>query len=110
MVYKFEDSKERRIDDDFKIKDIFPTKNQPIDFVICDLDGFHGTFINRKSVKHYFLLEGYVEIYLNDEKHELNKYDFIEVPVGVKHCLKRKGNLALICSPSYDFKYEEIVN
>lgn len=34
MVYKFEDSNERRIDDDFKIKDIFPTKNQPIDFVI----------------------------------------------------------------------------
>ena len=50
MVYKSKMAQERSVGDNMKIKDLLAGKNMPMDFVIGELDGFHGTFINKKSI------------------------------------------------------------
>ena len=78
MVYKYNNAIERAVGEELTIKDLFAGKNMPIDLVISKLNGFHGSFINQKCTKHYFMLEG-------------------------------KAEIALICTPSYDPDYEQVI-
>ena len=49
MVYKSKMAQERNVGDNMKIKDLLAGKNIPMDFVIGELDGFHGDNIHGKS-------------------------------------------------------------
>ena len=48
MVYKYKNAPKRSVGDNMMITDLFAEKEKTMDFVIGELDGFHGTFINEK--------------------------------------------------------------
>lgn len=49
MIYKYNEAKKRNVGDNMQITDLYPVKDMPIDFVIGELNGFHGTFCNTKK-------------------------------------------------------------
>ncbi len=109
MVYKYKMAQERSVGDNMKIRDLFAGKNMPMDFVIGELDGFHGIFINRKSIKYYFILDGNVIVTIDGEKTNVEQGDFVLIPVNSKHSIDGKVRFAIICTPSFDINSEEIV-
>ena len=109
MIYKYKDSNERKVGDELSIRDLLAGNNLPMDLVIAKLNGFHGTFVNCKSTKHYFMIEGNAKITINDEIYELEKGDLAVVPINAKHSIEGNGEFALMCMPSYDPNFEEIL-
>lgn len=109
MVYKYNNAIERTVGEELTIKDLFTGNNMPIDLVISKLNGFHGSFINQKCTKHYFMLEGKAKITINDDVFDLEKGDLAVVPVNAKHSIEGKAEFALICTPSYDPDYEQVI-
>lgn len=109
MVYKYKMAQERNVGDNMKIKDLFAGKNMPMDFVIGELHGFHGTFINRKSIKYYFIIDGKAIVTIDDEKTNVEQGDFVSIPVNSKHSIEGKVKFAIICTPSFDINSEEII-
>ncbi len=109
MVFKYKKALEKNVGDNMKIKDIFAGKDMPMDFVIGKLDGFHGTFINKKNTKYYFIIDGTATVKINDETIEVEKGDFILIPVNSKHSIDGNVEFAIICTPSFDIDSEEII-
>ena len=109
MVYKFKMAQERNVCDNMKIKDLLAGKNMPMDFVIGELNGFHGTFINRKSIKYYFIIEGKAIVTVDDEKTNVEQGDFVLIPRNSKHSIDGKVKFAIMCMPSFDINSEETI-
>ena len=55
MIYKYKNAPKRNVGDNMIITDVFAEKEKDMDFVIGELDGFHGTFINEKNTKYYYI-------------------------------------------------------
>lgn len=109
MVYKSKMAQERSVGDNMKIKDLLAGKNMPMDFVIGELDGFHGTFINKKSIKYYFIIEGKAIVTVDDEKTNVEQGDLVLIPMNSKHSIDGKVKFAIMCTPSFDINSEEII-
>lgn len=109
MVYKYKKALERDVGDNMKIKDIFAGKDMPMDFVIGKLDGFHGTYINEKNTKYYFIIDGKATVIIDNEKNEVEKGDFVLIPVNAKHSIEGNVEFAIICTPSFDISSEKII-
>ena len=107
MVYYEKNAKKRKIDESILIQDVFVRKEFPIDFVVGTLNGFHGKFVNYKSDKYYYVLDGKAEVMIGDEYFEVVKGDFIHIPKETIHSINGKVKFIIICSPPYDFNYEE---
>lgn len=109
MVFKIKDALERKVGDNMKIKDLYVGKNMPIDFVVSKLNGFHGTFINNKSTKYYFIIDGKANVKINDELSEVEKGDFVLIPINAKHSIEGDVEFAIMCMPSFDINNEQII-
>lgn len=109
MIYKFKNSPERNVGDNMKIRDVFTEKNMPIDFVIGELNGFHGSFVNNKNTKYYFIIQGNAIVRIDDEETEVEEGDFILIPVNSKHSIEGKVKFAIICTPPFDANSEQII-
>ena len=109
MIFKYKEAQERDVGDNMKIKDLYAGKNMPIDFVISKLNGFHGTFINTKSIKYYFIIDGKAKVIINDELYEVEKGDFVLIPINAKHSIEGEVEFAIMCMPSFDINDEQIV-
>lgn len=109
MIFKYNEAKERNVGNNMKIKDLFSGKNMPIDFVIGKLNGFHGTFKNSKSIKYYFIIEGKAKVKIDDELNEVEKGDFVLIPINAKHSIEGDVEFAIMCMPSFDIDTEQIV-
>lgn len=107
MVHYFKDSPKRRVDESLEITDLYIGEGKPLDCVIGDLDGFHGTFINHTSDKNYLILDGSGVVVIDGKKYTVNVGDFIRVPKNVKHSIEGKCRFALLCNPPYDFQTED---
>jgi mannose-6-phosphate isomerase-like protein (cupin superfamily) len=81
----------------------------PMDFVIGKLNGFHGTFVNNKSIKYYFILDGKAKVTIDGEITEVEKGDFVVIPVNAKHSIDGVAEFAIACTPSFDPKDEKII-
>ena len=79
MIYRYSEAKKRNVGDNMQITDLYPVKNMPMDFVIGELNGFHGTFCNTKNNKYYFILEGFAKVKIEEEVNVVNKGDFVEI-------------------------------
>ena len=110
MIYKYKDSQVRILDNDFSVVDIFNNKEGKLDCIIGNLDGFHGTFINHSTDKYYLILEGNAELTIGCVKTNVEKGDFVHIPVGMPHSIYGKAQFAVICSPPYDVTKEEVVD
>ena len=109
MVYKYKEANERKVGDNMQIKDLYSGKNMPIDIVLGKLDGFHGTFINTKSIKYYFIIDGKANVKINDELSEVEKGDFVLIPINAKHSIEGNVEFAIMCMPSFDINNEQII-
>ena len=109
MIFKYKEAKERNVGNNMKIKDLYSGKNMPIDFVIGKLNGFHGTFKNTKSIKYYFIIDGKAKVKINDELNEVEKGDFVLIPINAEHSIKGDVEFAIMCMPSFDIDKEQIV-
>lgn len=109
MVYKYKTAPERNVGDNMKIKDLFEEKEMPMDFVIAELEGFHGTFINSKNIKYYFIINGKATVTIDGEKTEVEEGDFVFIPVNAKHSIDGKVKFAIICTPPLDIHSEKII-
>ena len=49
----------------------------PLNFVIGELNGFHGTMVNEKSIKYYYIIDGKAKVIINDEITDVEKGDFV---------------------------------
>lgn len=109
MVHYFRDADRRVIDKALSIIDLYTGKGTPLDCVIGELDGFHGTFINHKSDKNYLVLAGNGMVSIGDAKFFISEGDFIRIPVGVKHSIEGCLKFALICNPPYELGAEDVI-
>jgi mannose-6-phosphate isomerase-like protein (cupin superfamily) len=110
MVCKFNEAPRRKIDETLSIVDLFSIPNKEFDFVVGELSGFHGTFVNPKSQKCYYIIEGVATVKIDDEMYEASKGDFIYVDKGKKHSIEGNVIFAILCLPSYDFDSEMVVD
>lgn len=110
MYYSIKKANSRRIDESMTVIDLFSVESQPFDCVVCDLNGFHGKFINHKSDKYYMILEGTAVVKVEDEKYFVEKGDFIHIPK--EHCHSIEGNVKFACisSPIYDWTTEDVID
>lgn len=92
-----------------KIKDLLAGKDLPMDFVIGKLNGFHGTFVNEKNTKYYFIINGKATITIDDEKTEVEKGDLVLIPVNAKHSIEGDVEFAIMCTSSFDIDSERII-
>ena len=109
MIYKYKKASKRNVGDNMLITDLFAEKDKNMDFVIGELNGFHGTFINEKNTKYYYILSGKATVTINDEKSEVEEGDFVEIPINQKHSIERKVKFAIVCTPPFDLHSEKII-
>ena len=77
MVYKYKDAEKRKVGNEIEIIDLYQGKNMPLNFVIEELNGFHGTMVNEKSIKYYYIIDGKAKVTINDEVTDFEKGDFV---------------------------------
>ena len=46
---------------------------------------------------------------LNDEVYEVEKGDFVLIPINAKHSIEGNVEFAIMCMPSFDINDEQIV-
>lgn len=109
MVYKYKDAVERKVGEEMTIKDLYAGKDMPMDFVIAKLNGYHGIFINNKNTKYYFIIDGKAKVTIGNETTEVEKGDFVVIPVNTEHSIEGKAEIATICTPSFDPNCEKIL-
>lgn len=109
VVYKYQDAPERTVGGNMKIKDLFAGKDMPMDFVIGKLNGFHGTFINTKNTKYYFIIDGSATVTIDGVESNVEKGDFVLIPVNAKHSIEGNVEFAVMCTPSFDINSEKII-
>lgn len=108
MVHYFKDSSKRKVDETLEITDLYIGEGKPLDCVVGELNGFHGTFINHKSDKNYLILEGTGFVMIDEKKYSVGEGDFVRIPMNVKHSIEGKMKFALFCNPPYDYRTEEV--
>lgn len=109
MIYRYSEAKKRNVGDNMQITDLYPVKNMPMDFVIGELNGFHGTFCNTKNNKYYFILEGFAKVKIEEEVNVVNKGDFVEIPINMPHSIEGNVKYAIMCTPSFDIESEKVL-
>lgn len=109
MIYRYSEVKKRNVGDNMQITDLYPVKNMPMDFVIGELNGFHGTFCNTKNNKYYFILEGFAKVKIEEEVNVVNKGDFVEIPINMPHSIEGNVKYAIMCTPSFDIESEKVL-
>ena len=109
MIYKYKNAPKRSVGDNMMITDLYAEKKKAMDFVIGKLDGFHGTFINEKNTKYYYILNGKATVTINDKKAEVEEGDFVEIPINAKHSIEGKVKFVIICTPPFDIHSEKII-
>ena len=109
MIYKYKKASKRNVGDNMLITDLFAEKDKNMDFVIGELNGFHGTFINEKNTKYYYILNGKATVTINDEKGEVEEGDFVEIPINAKHSIEGKVKFAIMCTPPFDIHSEKMI-
>lgn len=75
MIYRYSEAKKRNVGDNMQITDLYPVKNMPMDFVIGELNGFHGTFCNTKNNKYYFILEEMEDLATTELTYDDGKFE-----------------------------------
>ena len=109
MVYKYKNAEKRRVGNEIERIDLYQGKNMPLNFVIGELNGFHGTMVNEKSIKYYYIIDGKAKVIINDEITDVEKGDFVVIPVNAKHSIEGNAEFAIICTPPFDPDYERKV-
>ena len=109
MIYKYKNAPKRSVGGNMTITDLFAEKEKAMDFVIGELDGFHGTFINEKNTKYYYILNGKATVTINDKKAEVEEGDFVEIPINAKHSIEGKVKFVIMCTPPFDIHSEKII-
>ena len=109
MIYKYKKASKRNVGDNMLITDLFAEKDKNLDFVIGELNGFHGTFINEKNTKYYYILSGKATVTINDEKSEVEEGDFVEIPINAKHSIEGKVKFVIMCTPPFDLHSEKMI-
>lgn len=107
MIYRYREATKRNVGDNMIITDLFAEKDKDMDFVIGELEGFHGTFKNQKNTKYYYILKGKAIININDEKYEVEEGDFVQIPIKAKHSIEGKVKFAIMCTPPFDIHSEK---
>lgn len=109
MIYRYSEAKKRNVGDNMQITDLYPVKNMPMDFVIGELNGFHGTFCNTKNNKYYFILEGSAKVKIGEKVNVVNKGDFVEIPINMPHSIEGNVKFAIMCTLSFDIESEKVL-
>lgn len=108
MLYKREDNKRNQVDNNTLILD-YGLKGLPHDLVVMDLDGKHGSFINKKSTKTYYVLSGVARFSVETEEKTVEAGDVISVLPGQKHAMSGKMKALVISAPPFDPADEELI-
>ncbi len=106
MIYKYDERNKRIINDGFNVVDIYNEKFSNIDYVVVNLNGEHGTCVNTKSTKYWFILDGNAKVDLDDEINEVSQGDFVIINKNVKHNIIGKVKFGVICTPPFDASSE----
>jgi mannose-6-phosphate isomerase-like protein (cupin superfamily) len=100
-------SNPRRIDPFIEIRGLFSDPSARFDAVIAELDGPHGYFLNRRSEKAYFILEGSGEVLIEGQTTSVKPNDMVFIPTNTRHGIKGKLRFLVISSPPFNPKDEE---
>jgi mannose-6-phosphate isomerase-like protein (cupin superfamily) len=106
MLIKYKEAETIKKDDSFSIKDMSSDSSAPMDLVIGELDGFHGTYKNSKSVKYYLIIDGTASVKVDDDAYEVEKGDFVLIPKDSVHSIEGRVKFAIISTPPFDRAYE----
>ena len=106
MIYRYNEDNKRIINDRLNVVDVFNRKDSNIDYVVVNLNGEHGSCINTKSTKYWFILDGNAIIYLDDEVSEVKQGDFIIIDKNIKHNIIGKVKFGVVCTPPFDYSSE----
>ena len=78
------------------------------DVVEISVNGRHGTMMNRKSTKTYYILSGTGSFKIDDENYEVEAADMISVNPGSRLSIEGRDLRALIITnPPFDANDEE---
>lgn len=75
--------------------------------VFIELDGTHGSFINKASRKDYFIASGAIKFTIDGKEFNTVPGDIISVPVNLKHAMEGKGCFFVIATPPYNPETED---
>lgn len=110
MIYSEERSTVRRIDSAMTVTDLFVKEKQPLDVVVCMLDGMHGTFVNHVSDKYYYVIKGSAEMRVGKAYFNIQEGDFVHIPKEEPHYVCGSIKFLVISSPMYDYRTEDTIN
>ena len=102
MIYKYNEDNKRIINNSLNVVDIYNKKNSNFNYVVVNLDGDHGSCINTKSTKYWFILDGSARVYLDDKVSEVKQGDFIIIDKNIKHNIIGKVKFGVACTPPFD--------
>lgn len=106
MLYQYDEKNMRVINDSFNVVDIYKDKFLNMDYVIVNLNGEHGLCCNTKSTKHWIILDGVADVYLNDKKFKAKQGDFVVIEKYTKHNIIGNVKFGVICTPAFDSSTE----
>jgi len=106
MIVRSEEAEERVADENTKLKIYIKGQSKNISLALGEVRGFHGTFLNRKSERVYFILSGSGSISIEGRKFSVSQEDCVLVPVNSKHSIEGEMRYLVIDSPPFDPKDE----
>jgi len=108
MVFKFKDIPAHKIDETLSIVNLFSFPDKDFTFVVGELDGFHGTIVNSKNQKYYYIIDGEAKVVIENETYDVSKGDFVCIDKNQKHSIEGKVTFGILCLPPYDFNSETV--
>jgi mannose-6-phosphate isomerase-like protein (cupin superfamily) len=99
----------RRVDKALTIYDLFDGRGFNFDFVVADLDGDHGSHINRVSDRVYFVISGTGKVTVGSQKYDVAKDDLIVITRNTLHSISGQLRFLIITAPPFDPANEELL-
>jgi mannose-6-phosphate isomerase-like protein (cupin superfamily) len=99
----------RKVDKVLTIHDLFDGRNFSFDFVVADLNGNHGAYVNQVSDRVYFILSGQGTVVVGSEKYDVVKDDLIVVNKNTPHLIAGELSFLIITAPPFDPANEQSV-
>lgn len=100
----------RQVDPQMGIANLFSEPSASFDAVVGILKGSHGNFVNSKSEKAYFIIDGSGTVIIDKEAVSVRAMDFIYIPTGAEHGIRDELKALIICSPPFDPNTETKTN
>lgn len=90
------------INQDMNLTEYFTNGDLAADLTKLEINGEHPETVNTGSQKIYYVLEGSIELTIDDDTHILEKGDAALIPPDEKHGFEGEAEILITMSPPYD--------